>query len=95
MRTRCIITGVTLVFPEGSECCVGDLFQQGDIYIMNANTDRSGDGRRLPVEQSIYGRTVRLVNHDCYFERRGVFVFSRFSCELNREAEEHIKGIKS
>jgi len=90
MNTECLIAGVELVSPSGEYHFHGDLFQQGNTFIVNAVTDRSGDALWVDGAPELGLNNVYLRNHE-YFERRGVIVFNLEDCEFSVTALEYIR----
>lgn len=91
---RCIITGCDLLC-EGM-VAHGDLFQMGDTYIFNSVTGRAYE----PDWQDREPRSVHIVlkveiSGPGYFERRGVFVFTRDVAALSHEADAYAQGATS
>lgn len=76
----CIVTGIWLIDPE-SGCWPADLFQQGDVYIINANMNGDGTGRPGL-------RNITLTGE--YWMRRGVYVVNREDTTLSKAANEYI-----
>lgn len=85
MNTKCVITGVTLIHPDGHVCYVADLFEQGDTYIVNCN---EGSARTPP---ETFDRATKWVrpNGD-YWERRGVWVFKTDDTDHSISALEYM-----
>ncbi len=88
MNAQCIITGVVLVEepPHGNPMGrPGDLFDFGDMYVINVNPN----SERMPVNEA----TARIIymNH-AHWERRSVYVIPKTDATLNQNAIDYIKG---
>lgn len=87
-----IITGCGLTI--NSEFRIwGDLWDAGDVYIFNA----CGDAEGLP--QPFSDTTKQLIVPDLapatYFQRRNVFVISKYDSHLNPAALHYVKDLAS
>jgi hypothetical protein len=76
----CIITGVALINPEEG-VFAADLFQQGRVFIINANE------KPMPPEYA-GDKTVTLTGN--YWMRRGVYVVNIEDVELSPAANNYI-----
>lgn len=85
---ECIITGVVLVIDDTAR--PADLFEMGDIYIVNA----SGEGYPLPLAVGVEHRNSIDLTNAPYFERRNVFVVHRSQAKLNANALAYIANAR-
>jgi hypothetical protein len=86
IRTECRITGCVLVHPEGHVAYNGDLFEQGDTYIVNCNEASA----HTPPEHFDKGVKWIRPTGDHYWERRGVWVFQTDSADHSIAALEYM-----
>jgi hypothetical protein len=85
MDTKCQITGVILIHPDGDVCFAADLFEQGETYIANANENSA----HTPEER--YGKGVKWIRPTGdYWQRKGVWVFPVDSTEHSIAALEYM-----
>ena len=86
MRTECVITGVTLITPDGVYSLNGDLFYQGGTYIANCNEHSKKEIDSIPP-----GKIAKWVqpNHEAW-ERRGVWVFHEDDAQFSIAALEYM-----
>ena len=87
---KCIITGCEFYSPQDMRHVRGDLFEIGNCYIFNALTDGNGNAAWKDGRPGL-GDMIIGSRNDAYFERRGVFVFSKTDAEFNDRAEEYLK----
>ncbi len=90
MQAECIITGVFLVEeppmnnvkPMGRP---GDLFQIGDIYLINVNPN----AEPMLLDEA----TARIIfMNERHWERRSVYVIDKADATLNQNAIDYIGG---
>ena len=87
MQAECIITGVFLV--EESPLNIqplgipGDLFQIGDMYIINCNPNAQFD-----VVDEAKARIIYM--NERHWDRRAVYVISKADATLNQNAIDYI-----
>ena len=72
----CICTGFALIEEETGVWYPADLFQKGEVFIVNA----SGAGC---VGDISYSKQASFSAHGGHFERRGVFVFDKDELAMN------------
>lgn len=91
MTTKYLITGVILINPEGTYYQNADLFLLNDTtFIANANQYP----QEVTARETADGvKWIRLKNHDSYFERRNVYVFSVRDCETSFAAMDHMNKV--
>lgn len=86
MRTECMITGCVLIHPDGDVAYNGDLFEQGDTYIVNCNEESA----HTPDEHP--GKGVKWIRPTGdYWHRRGVWVFKTEDAYHSVAALEYMK----
>lgn len=85
MTTECIITGVILI--EDDCAYNGDLFRQGDTYIVNCN-----EASAHPAD--VTDDTKWITPTGDYWTRRGVFVIPVRGAQLSRAAMDYITPSK-
>ena len=89
MDTKCIITDLILISPDGDEWVPADLFVQDETLIVNANIHKQTgetDWRHLYKGDPLLPISKTLQLGTEFFEKRGVFVVSWDDCTLSHEA---------
>lgn len=84
LQAQCVITGCALV--SGGRWVAGDLFELGDCYVLNGNTD-CGEPEWLDMSLCHYSKRLEPFN---WFERRGVFVVLKEMANLNSAALDYL-----
>lgn len=90
MTTECIITGVVLIDSLEDVAYNGDLFQQGDTYIVNCNEQSA----HTPDEDWRKNHDLKWITPpvlDSCWSRRGVYVFPAREAVMSRAAMEYVR----
>lgn len=90
MQAECIITGVFLVEEPPMRNVVpmgrpGDLFQLGDVYIINVNPNSEPDILNEATAKIIF-------MNERHWDRRSVYVIDKRDATLNQNAADYIRG---
>lgn len=84
-QARCLITGVVLIVNDIAYN--GDLFEQGDQYIVNCNEQSA---HKPDMSKPLNLKFILLPGD--FWERRGVFVVPKHAAYLSLAALDYIKG---
>lgn len=90
MTIPCVITGLSVIHPDGRSFAPADLFDGGSVWVLNCNVGRHGGPWWHPIDNAHYSRTITLNNG--YFERRGIIVALKTEAVLNDVAEAYLNG---
>lgn len=102
MNTKCLANGIALRLEGSSSYAWGDLYQQGDRFVFNANTSlaeggntvwmRDNLGDQSPTKNPATRKELYIKVGRDYWERRGVFIVKADRSLLNRAAQVYIWG---
>lgn len=87
---ECLITGCALVADMSGASAWGDLHQDGNCYIFNANL--KDHETRWSYGTAPDGTVKTLHVFGDYFERRGVIVVQKAHAQLNDAANAYLRG---
>jgi hypothetical protein len=92
---QCIITGCGLTLDCARASTWGDLYEEGDVYIMSAGVSQTtgqtswANNMYFTEESDLKGLIYHGAGH--VFDKRGVIVLPKSECTLNAAARKYLK----